>query len=332
MSVVVPFDPSRFDDSAPGLWRYRHCFDLSIEEPHWRAATLNEGPTALVAAGADLPGLEFKLEYQLPTGSFKARGATVMLAAARQAGARSLVADSSGNAGKAVAVYAALLGMHARVFVPADAAPAKLEAIRSAGAEVVTTKGPRENAAHAAQQAVGGSRAYFASHVLRREFCEGTGTMVYELWEQRDQPPDQLLVPLGNGTMLLGVLKALDALKASGYWLKTPRVVAVQSAACAPLYRAWVEGAESPAPFAPEPTVATGIAIAEPALGQEILARLRGNGGAIVTVDDAAVIEAQQDLLARGHPVEATAAVCYAAWRTCRPSGSTVLPLCGQRD
>jgi threonine synthase len=148
--------------------------------------------------------------------------------------------------------------------------------------------------------------------------------------------PATLVLPVGNGTLVLGAHLALGELAARGH-PDRPRIVAVQAEACAPLAEAFAAGAAEPAPVEPSPTVAEGIAIARPARGGQILAAVRDTGGDIVTVSDEQVLCAQADLAGRGLYVEPTAAVCWAAVRaglvpaadSAGGGTHTVLPLCG---
>jgi threonine synthase len=284
----------------------------------------------------------------MPTLSFKDRGAAVLLEAARRLGPERVVADSSGNAGTAVAAYAARAGLRAQILVPAATSAKKVEQVRAHGAEVVVVDGDREATAAAAQQAADQPGTFYASHVFNPYFLHGTKTYGYELWEDLGgRLPEVLALPVGNGTLVLGVALAVAELAGHGLIDQLPRIVAVQAAAVPPLARAYATGMTGlPAGWATSaPTVAEGIAIAEPARAGQILAAVRASGGDIVTVDDAEVRAAQRDLAARGFYVEATAAACWAAvthaedlpdpdaaerpgWRLLRER-EVVVPLCG---
>jgi threonine synthase len=177
---------------------------------------------------------------------------------------------------------------------------------------------------------------FYASHVYQPAFLHGTKSYALELAEQLDgRLPTTLVLPVGNGTLVLGAYLALGELAAQGH--PGARIVAVQAAACAPLAEAFAAGAAEPRRVVPSPTVAEGIAIARPARGEQILAAVRDTGGDIVTVTDEQVLGAQADLAGRGLYVEPTAAVCWAAVRAglVPPEGAagdgvhTVLPLCG---
>ncbi len=256
--------------------------------------SMGEGSTPLV----DLGRARAKDETVNPTGSFKDRGAAVLLGLARAVGAEWVVADSSGNAGIAVAAYAAAAGLPAEVFVPATTSDAKRAVLGSLGATVVAVEGPREAAAAAAVERVETTAAFYASHVHNPWFWEGTGGLVDEL----DPVPDTLVVPVGNGTLVLGAAAALRRRQ------QLCRIVAVQVEACAPIAAAFAAGRERVEPVVAGSTAAAGVAIGAPARGAEVLAAVRATGGRVVTVGEAAVLAAADRL-----GVDPTAGVAPAA-------------------
>lgn len=300
------------DGRPSSLWRYTEA--LPINDP---ALSLGEGRTPLV----DLTDhVAAKMDYLMPTLSFKDRGAAMLIELARRLGPEWVIADSSGNAGTAVAAYAARAGLACRIFVPAATSSKKVEQIRGHGAEIELVPGDRAAAAHAAQRAAKEPGTFYASHVFNPYFLHGTKTYGYELWEDHDgRLPKVLVVPVGNGTLLLGVALAIEELHRNGVIGARPRIVGVQSAAVAPLaaaHRAGHRGllpAEQPTPGSGGETIAEGIAIAAPARAAQILAVLDRLDGDLVTVDDDQVRAAQADLARRGLYVESTAAVCWAA-------------------
>jgi threonine synthase len=245
-------------------------------------------------------------------------------------GVREIVVDSSGNAGASFAAYAARAGMRARVFVPAVASPAKLGQIRAHGAGIVEVPGPRAAAADAALATAGDEVAY-ASHLWQPAFLAGTATFAYELFEQMQRrAPDAVVMPLGGGTLLLGVHLGFRRLQAAGLVDRVPRLVGVQSEACAPLGRAFAVGADDVTPAEPRPTVAEGITIAKPPRSQQILGAVRATGGSIVEVEEAAILDALVGLLAVGVLVEPTSAVAFAgASAATRPGETVVVALTG---
>jgi threonine synthase len=270
--------------------------------------SLREGDTPLVA----FEDVHLKLESANPTGSFKDRGAVLLAAEAVAASAQLAVCDSSGNAGIAAATYFARARIPIEVYVPAAAPVAKVAAIAAAGAEVVRVDGPRAAAARAAASRVEATGAYYASHVHQAVFLEGTARIAAELVAQLGREPETVVLPVGNGSLLLGVAAGFERLRADGAIAGLPRLVAVQASACAPLASAFAAGLDVPSSVTAATTVADGITIAEPPLGARILAAVRANGGTIVAVADGAILAAQARLAAAGQFVEPTGAVALA--------------------
>ncbi len=333
-----PVDRDRLAQRPSSLWRYAEA--LPLADP---AISFIEGRTPLVSL---TDRLAVKLDFLMPTLSFKDRGAVMLLEAARRLAPQRVIADSSGNAGTSVAAYAARAGLAARIFVPAATSAKKLEQIRAHGAELVVVPGDREATAAAARRAADEPGSFYASHVFNPYFLHGTKTYGYELWEDLGgRLPEVLVLPVGNGTLVLGAALAVEELARHGLIEQRPRIVAVQSSAVAPLARAYAAGmAALPAGWATTAdTVAEGIAIADPARASAILAAVAAADGDIVTVTDDQVRAAQRDLAGRGLYVEATAAACWAAVRHAERPGATpdrlgwqlladrecVVPLCG---
>src|SRR6195256_5696293 len=225
------------------LWRYRA--GLALSGPP--RITLGEGWTSLVPRVWDGVPVQFKLESQMPTGSFKDRGTAVMLNHLIEVGVGAIHEDSSGNAGSSIATYAAAAGLPCRIYVPAAAA-------RGGAAPA-----PRQAVTEAALAAVGES--FYASHNWQPFFIEGTKTLAYELWEQLGfRVPDNILVPTGYGSNILGLERGFDELERRGEITRRPRLFAVQAANCAAFAASWAAGAESYVPFTSGATVADGIA------------------------------------------------------------------------
>lgn len=289
---------------------------------------MGEGATPLVPLDPDQPDALAKVDFISPTLSFKDRGAVVLMSAAAALGAEQVVSDSSGNAGTAIAAYAARLGLRCRVHVPATTSPAKLTQMRAHGAEVELVAGSRHEVALAAQRDVERSGAFYASHVYNPVFVHGVKTALYEIVERLGRAPDTLVLPAGNGTYVLGSSLATEELLALGAIGTRPRIVAVQAAGCAPLVARWAERV----PSAVSGTVAEGIAIAEPPRAEQVVEAVRASGGTFVTVTDDEVREARSWLAGCGFFVEPTAAATVAAWRAGGAagwSGTTIVTLCG---
>jgi len=303
------------------LWRYAEA--LPIAEPV--DLTMGEGMTPLVPSPGR-PDVQLKVDYLTPTGSFKDRGAVLLAALAQQLGVPRIVADSSGNAGTAVAAYAARAGIPCDIYVPASTSAGKVAQLRAYGATVHQIPGSREDTAAAAAVAADRPGTFYASHVYHPFFLHGTKTYVLELWEQLDGSlPDTLVLPVGNGTLVLGAYLGSRELLQQGLIERLPRIVAVQAAGCAPLAREFHDE-----PSIPDTgTIAEGIAIARPARGAQIVNAVRDTGGTIMTVTDHQVRAAHADLARHGLYVEPTSAVCWAATADLADVGRAVVPLCG---
>lgn len=319
------------------LWRYAETLPLATP-----AVSLGEGRTPLVEL---TDGVLAKLDFLMPTLSFKDRGAVVLAELARRLEARQVLADSSGNAGTAIAAYCARASLPCTVYVPERTSPKKLEQMTAHGARVRTVEGDREAAARAACEAASGDPgAFYASHVFNPYFLHGTKTYVHELWEDLGgRLPDVLVVPVGNGTLLLGAALAVAELYTAGLIDRRPALYAVQTAAVAPLAHAWEEGADDLVGVTPAaPTAAEGIAVPRPARARQILRAVRDSGGTFLTVTEDQIRQAQLDLASRGLFVETTGVTCWAALREVAPGAlphfrtrsgggtpTAVVPLCG---
>lgn len=295
------------------MWRYRRILGFENDTP----VTLGEGWTPLVSAEFHGRAVQLKLESLNPTGSFKDRGASALVTLFRTQGVTQLVEDSSGNAGAALAAYAARAGLRATLYVPASASIAKRAQIAAYGAALVPIEGSREAVATAAQKATLGSDGAgrrYASHVYHPMALLGLKTIAYELWEQLGgRAPSRLVTPAGHGTLLLGCYLGFCDLLAAGLIERLPRFYGVQAAACAPLAQAYAAQAADAQPLSPGETLAEGIRIGHPVRAAAVLQAVRRTGGAIVAVDEASLRAAHTLLAHRGFYVEPTSAVAVAA-------------------
>ena len=302
--------------STPGLWRYHQLLDAGHNAG---PVTLGEGMTPVVALPRwgehiGLPNVFAKLEYFAPTGSFKDRGAAVMVTKARELGARRLVEDSSGNAGAAVAAYAARAGLPCTIYAPAAAPTAKLSQIIAAGAKLVRVEGPREAVA-AAAMADTADDSYYAGHNTNPYFVEGTRTFAFELAEQfHGDLPEHLIMPVGGGSLYLGAWLGFSEWLGAGRINHLPRMHLAQSAGCAPLVAALNAGAERAVTVPRHPTIAGGVTIERPARDRILLHIARQSSGAAEAVDDPAIYAAMRSLaVLEGLACEPTSAVAFAA-------------------
>ncbi len=312
------------------LWRYRAALALA-ERPR---VSLGEGWTPLVIRPWEGAPFHFKLESQMPTGSFKDRGTAVMLNHLLEVGVGPVHEDSSGNAGSSIATYAAAAGLRCRIYVPAAAPRGKVVQIAASGAEVRAISGTRQDVTDAALAATGES--FYASHNWHPFFIEGTKTLAYELWEQLDfRVPDNIVVPTGYGSNILGLERGFDELERQGEISRRPRLFAVQAENCAAFAAAWSAGAAGYVPFTLAATAADGIATVKPVRTAEVLAALRRSQGGVVAVPEAEIAPALTALGRLGLFVEPTAATAAAAvsqlrrQRAIRDDETTVVVLTG---
>jgi threonine synthase len=277
---------------------------------------LGENATPLRSGG---PGVLLKHEEQLPTGSFKARGAAAMIGLARSLEIESMVVDSSGNAGLAAAAYAHAASIPIEVFVPEGTDTAKIGAMGRYGATVNVAGGDRESAARAARAKADSPGVWYASHAHQPAFHHGVKTLAFELAAQMSDEaemsdeagtsisaePSAVMVPAGNGTLVIGLWLGYRELIVAGRVASMPRIVAVQAESCAPL-----------AGLAPRgTTAATGIAIPRPPRLGQVRAVLSASGGGVVTVTEEQIASALDDLRSGGTLVGPTGAVAWAGWR-----------------
>ncbi len=338
LSDLAGIAPADIDATAHGLWRYRAALPM----PEAKPVTLGEGWTPLLPrrlAGIDI---HVKCEWVMPTGSFKDRGAAVMLTGLRAQGVRQVLEDSSGNGGAAVAAYAAAAGMAATILAPESTSPAKTLAMRAVGATVELIPGNRQATADAAiARCSGGSNSsgifdssgiFYASHNWHPFFLHGTKTLAYELWEQLGfRQPDNIVVPCGAGSNVLGCAIGFGELLRAGQIARLPRLFAAQPRNCAPI-AAEAEGKEPP-PI--RQTIAEGTAITRPVRQQEVVAALRQSGGGGVMVDEEEIAAATLSLARTGLYVEPTSAQALPALQTLLAEGrigrgeTTVIVLTG---
>jgi threonine synthase len=312
------------------LWRYAAALALSAPPK----VSLGEGWTPLVRRDWQGAPVYFKLESQMPTGSFKDRGTALMINHLIEVGVGPIHEDSSGNAGSSIATYAAAGGIPCRIYVPASAPRAKLVQIAAAGAEIRLIPGTRQAVTEAALAAA--DESFYASHNWHPYFIEGTQTLAFELWEQLGfRLPDNILVPTGYGSNILGLERGFDALERAGEITTRPRLFAVQAANCAAFAAAWNAGADGFVPFAASATVADGIATMRPVRPGQVLRALRRSRGGVVAVAEDEIAPALRALGEIGLFVEPTAATAGAALSrllrdgTVKPGETTVAVLTG---
>jgi threonine synthase len=280
-----------------GLWRWEEL--LPVRRRSF-ITSLGEGgtpllPPARLARKLGLSGLHIKAESMNPTGSFKARGMAVAVSRAAELGATRLVAPSAGNAAGALAAYAAAAGVRATVIMPADAPAANQLEVLACGARLILLEGLISDCGKLARLLSEKSGAFDVATLREPYRVEGKKTLGFELAEDFGWSlPEVVVYPTGGGTGLIGMWKAFDELEALGLiGSARPRMFAVQSEGCAPIVRAFEQGAEFADPWPDAKTRAAGIRVPS-ALGDHlILECLRRSGGGAIAVPEVE-IEAMQ--------------------------------------
>lgn len=272
--------------------------------------SLGEGGTPLIAVNHDRHKVYLKCEQHNPTGSFKDRGAAILVSSLRAAGVEEAVEDSSGNAGASLAAYASRCGLKVKIFVPSYASGPKRSQIAAYGAEIVEVPGPRTAASSAVLEEAARGMVY-ASHAYLPHGLAGIATMAYEIVEQLDKQPGAVVVPVGQGTLLLGLHMGFEAMKKAGVIARVPRLLGVQAAACAPISAAYVSGMGAVEEVQEGETQAEGIRILQPLHTIEVLQAVNDSHGEMLTVDEDEIAYGRDALGKLGFYVEPTSAVIW---------------------
>ncbi len=310
VEVDTIFPKEELDHRDLSIWRYREAFGLPEDVG---IVSLGEGNSPIVRRGIEGESLFFKLDYMQPSGSFKDRGASVLMSLVKSLGVDSVVEDSSGNAGAAVSAYATAAGIGCTIFVPDYTPEGKLVQIGLYGSTVVKVPGKRQDANYAAIDA--SMSNYYASHLWNPFFPIGIQSSAFEIWEAFDgNIPECVIVPVGSGGYLEGLFLGFKRLKEAGYAKRLPRIIGVQAEKCSPIHSAFVNGLDDYARIEVDVTVAEGIAVGEPPRAAAVLSAVRESGGKTIAVSDEEIISALTKLFKMGFFVEPTSASVLAAW------------------
>ena len=304
------YAPHKIDPGLPGIWRYRHALGLPQQAP---VVNLGEGSTPLVWSREFDRDIAWKLEFANPTGSFKDRGTAALVSFLLAREVTAAIEDSSGNAGASFAAYAARAGLQARVFIPDSASGPKRQQIEAYGAEVVRILGPRSNASEAVRKAAEAQGAVYASHAYMPFNLMGYATLAYELVDQMPEPPGTVILPVGQGGLLLGLARGFSALVQAGVIRQSPALVGVQARACAPLWALASYGADGLVWVTEGETLAEGVRVSFPLRGDAVLQAVESSGGIFVAVDEEEIMPGRDQLSNRGFYVEPTSAIVWNA-------------------
>lgn len=274
----------------PSLWRYHEVLPVADAT---NVVTLGEGMTPLlplpkIGAEIGIPRLMMKDESQIPTGTFKGRGAAVGVSRARELGVQRVALPTNGNAGAAWSTYAARAGVEALIVMPTDAPEITRRECTAAGARLYLVEGLINDAGRIAQQAVGADGWFDAATFHEPYRVEGKKTMGYEICEQLGwRVPDVILYPTGGGVGLIGIYQALHEMRQLG-WIgeKTPRLVAVQAAGCAPIVEAWAANLGVSKEWKNASTVAFGVNVPKAFADALILQSIYATNGCAIAISD----------------------------------------------
>jgi threonine synthase len=303
------FEPIEIEPSQPGIWRFRHAFGLP---PELVPVSLGEGDTPLLQTKVKGRRIAFKCEYLNPSGSFKDRGSALITAWLLSRGVTEVVEDSSGNAGASLAAYAARAGIKARIFTPELASGPKKRQIEAYGAELVPIRGTRSDVANAVRKEAEEGAAY-ASHAYIPFNLPGYATAAYEIFVQEGKMPGAVVVPAGQGGLLLGLARGFDALR-KVYKLDTiPMMIGVQAHGCAPLWALCSERDEQAEFITDGDSLAEGVRVRDPLRAKAVCEAVSASRGFMCVVDEKDILPARDALAQLGFYVEPTSAIAWAA-------------------
>ncbi len=306
----IPFIPSKVDRDKPGIWRYDHTFGISSEiEP----VTLGEGNTPLVWTHLLGRDIAFKCEYQNPSGSFKDRGSSVIATWLRARNIHEAVEDSSGNAGASFSAYAARAEINARIYIPESASGPKRRQIEAYGADLIQVPGNRKSASEMVRVAADKGITY-ASHAYLPFNLPGYATTSYEIFEQLgNKIPGAVVLPVGQGGLLLGISRGIDALRIAYSITKKPILVGVQARACAPLWAKFTKVNQDAETELDKQTIAEGVRVSKPVRQGAVLDAVSASHGAICAVEEDEIVPCRNRLAKAGFYVEPTSAIVLSA-------------------
>ena len=295
------------DLRQPGIWRYSSSFGQQLTP-----VSLGEGNTPLLPVKAFGREVYFKCEYANPSGSFKDRGTATLVSFLFSRGVTEAIEDSSGNAGASFAAYAARAGIKARVYVPESASGPKRKQIEMYGAELVAGPGPRSKTAEAVRKAADDGMVY-ASHAYLPFNLPGYATCAYEIVEQLGKAPGAVVVPSGQGGLLLGMGRGFQSLVRAGKIQKMPVVIGVQASACAPLAAYFVMGVNGLNFITEGETVAEGVRVRSPLRVESVVKIVGESGGRFAAIDEAFILPGRDAMAHLGFYVEPTSALVWEA-------------------
>lgn len=298
---LYDIDSQKFKCDCGGLFRLKgeiNKTNITLD--------LGEGDTPILKRKFAKKNIYFKMDYLQPTGSFKDRGAVFLIDQIKKLGIDNIIEDSSGNAGAAIAAYSAAANIDCSIYLPKKTSEAKVKQIKAYGADIVKIKGDRDKTSSAILKDA--NNKYYASHVYNPLFFAGIATLAYEI-KKEIGIPDKIIVPVGNGTMLLGLYYGFKEIG------KIPELIAVQSENCSPIYNSFYnKNIELQKDKKCKKTIAEGIAIGKPKRLTEIVEVIKFTDGDIITVSEKEIKNSLDKLWKMGIYIEKTSAVAPAGF------------------
>ncbi|MGM0409554.1 MAG: pyridoxal-phosphate dependent enzyme [Bacillota bacterium] len=270
--------------------------------------TLGEGNTPLLKRKIANKEVYLKLDYLQPTGSFKDRGAALLIDQLLKNNINKIVEDSSGNAGAAIAAYAAAANIDCTIYLPENTSRGKIKQIKAYGANIKKISGSRDQTAKSIKKDILRNNYYYASHVYNPLFIAGISSLAFEIYD-KISIPDKIFVPVGNGTMLLGLYYAFKELG------EFPQFIVAQNESCSPIYNSFYEKKKvNNRVNYSEESIAEGIAIKNPARKEEIIKAIKDSDGKVITVNQDEIRKSFDLINNLGLYIEKTSAVAPAAF------------------
>ena len=298
-----PITKSDLIHHSSSLWQYRNSFGLPDD---LQVVSLGEGKTPLLRRSIDGHELAFKMESNLPTGSYKDRGTTVLVSVIKSREIPFAVEDSSGNAGASFATYSTWAGINSKVFVPESASGAKLKQIERSKAQLQTVPGERADATKAVMQAVA-EGAVYASHAMQPFLLPGIATIAYELFSDLQTCPGTIIAPVGHGGLFLGIMRGFHALYQQKITNKMPFFLGVQGTGYTPFLPQQSNAGET--------TLADGVRILKPSRYSQIMKMADSLPCEFAACSNQELLAALHELWQMGLYVEITSALVWAAYR-----------------
>ena len=310
----LKFDPNKIEPNQPGIWKFRNTFMLNKEI---EAISLGEGDTPLLWSEAFGHSLAIKCEYLNPTGSFKDRGSSIIASFLHSRKVEECIEDSSGNAGASLAAYCARAGIKLNIYAPEGTNRIKQNQIKAYGARFYPIEGSRSRVEEATKQLAEGGKKY-ASHAYLPFNLPGYATIAYEIFEQLGkESPGTVIVPVGQGGLILGLYRGFIALLEARMIEKIPVLIGVQARKCAPLWSIFHGGMEG-FHFATDGfTLAEGVRVWHPVRGDSVLSAVRSSKGKLIAVDEEDITIGVNEFAIRGFHIEPTSALVWSALSQC---------------